>query len=219
MQVRVFVAIGVTLSLAPMLLEHVVTGDLDAIGMAKLIIGEIVTGGLIGVLARLFFSGLETLAYAAATFLGLANPFGVEMEQANALPPLATYLTLGATAMIFVSDLHWQIIIGLVDSYRVAPLGSAFDARRSLSEIGQTLGQGVRGFGARGLSFFLVFGDRQFRHRADQSGDAANRDLLHRAAVHHRGRLGAALFCGARAGRRIHGGVFVLARPHMRAAS
>lgn len=141
MQVRVFVAIGVTLSLAPMLLEHVVTGDADPIVMAKLIVGEIVTGGLIGVLARLFFSGLETLAYAAATFLGLANPFGVEMEQANALPPLATYLTLGATAMIFVSDLHWQIVIGLVDSYRVAPLGSAFDARRSLSEIGQTLGQ------------------------------------------------------------------------------
>ncbi len=140
-QVRVFVAIGVTLALAPMLLPHVALGDPGALGMAKLIVGEIVAGGFIGVLARLFFAGLETLAYAAATFLGLANPFGVEMEQASSLPPLATYLTLGATAIIFVADLHWQIVIGIVDSYRVAPLGSAFDARRSLSEIGQTLGQ------------------------------------------------------------------------------
>lgn len=140
-QVRLFVAIGATLALAPMLLGHIVLGDPDPIGMVRLIVGEIVAGGLIGALARLFFSGLETLAYAAATFLGMANPFGVEMEQSSALPPLATYLTLGATAMIFVSDLHWQIVIGIVDSYRVAPIGTAFDARRSLSEIGQTLGQ------------------------------------------------------------------------------
>jgi flagellar biosynthetic protein FliR len=141
MQVRAFVAIGVTLALSPVLLPHVVLGEPDPVAMAKLVVGELVAGAFIGVLARMFFAGLETLSYAAATFLGLANPFGVEMEASAALPPLATYLTLGATAMIFVADLHWQIIIGLIDSYRVAPLGSAFDARRSLAEIGQTLGQ------------------------------------------------------------------------------
>jgi flagellar biosynthetic protein FliR len=141
MQVRLFVAIGATLALAPMLLAHVVIGGDDPIGMAKLVVGEVLAGCLIGVLARLFFSSLETLAYAAATFLGLANPFGIEMQQAQALPPLATYLTLGATAMMFVADLHWQIVIALVDSYSIAPLGSAFDARRSLVEIGDTLGQ------------------------------------------------------------------------------
>ena len=141
MQIRLFVAIGATLALAPMLLTHVVLGDPDPIGMAKLVVGEVLAGCLIGVLARLFFAGLETLAYASATFLGLANPFGIELQAAQALPPLATYLTLGATAMMFVADLHWQVVIALVDSYRIAPLGSAFDARRSLVEIGDTLGQ------------------------------------------------------------------------------
>jgi flagellar biosynthetic protein FliR len=141
MQVRLYVAIGTTLALAPMLLTHVMPVEPDPIGMARLVAGEILAGCLIGTLARLFFSALETLAYAAATFLGLSNPFGIELQQAQALPPLATYLTLGATAMIFVSDLHWQLIMALVDSYRVAPLGTAFDARRSVVEIGDTLGQ------------------------------------------------------------------------------
>ncbi len=140
-QIRLFVAIGTTLALAPLLLTQVTPGAPDPIGMAKLTVGEILAGGLIGLLARLFFSALETLAYALATFVGLANPFGFEMQPTAATPPLATYLTLGATAMIFVSDLHWQLIMALVDSYRIAPLGSAFDARRSLVEIGDTLEQ------------------------------------------------------------------------------
>ena len=140
-QIRLFVAIGVTLALAPLLLTSTFTDEPAPLAMAKLILGEALAGGLIGLLARLFFSGLESLAYAAATFLGLSNPFGVELQQAQALPPLATYLTLGASVMIFVTDLHWQLIAALIDSYRVAPLGSAFDARRSLVEIGETLGQ------------------------------------------------------------------------------
>ena len=140
-QIRLFVAIGATLALAPLLLTHVMLGEPDPIGMAKLVVGETLAGGLIGLLARLFFSALETLAYATATFLGLSNPFGFEMQPTGATPPLATYLTLGATALLFVSDLHWQLIMALVDSYRVAPLGAAFDSRRSLVEIGDTLSQ------------------------------------------------------------------------------
>ena len=46
--------------------------------------------------------------------------------RASTLPPLATLITLGATAMIFVADFHWQIVIGLVDSYARFP-----SARRS----------------------------------------------------------------------------------------
>jgi flagellar biosynthetic protein FliR len=142
-QVRLFVVVGATLALTPMLLDRVEAhaDGQDPIGMTKLIAMELLVGGLIGVLARLFFSALETLAFAAATMLGLSNPFGVEVDQNQPLPPLANLLTLGATAMIFVADFHWQIIIGLIDSYRVLPFGAAFDARRGIAEIGDVLAQ------------------------------------------------------------------------------
>jgi flagellar biosynthetic protein FliR len=124
-----------------MLLDHVRVGEPDPIGMSRLIVGELLAGAVIGMLARLFFAALETLAAASATLLSLANPFGVEVDQLEQSPPLATLITLGATTMIFVADFHWQIVIALVDSYRAIPFGSAFDARRSLAEIGDVLGQ------------------------------------------------------------------------------
>ena len=140
-QVRVFVAVGATLALAPLLIDKVHVGELDPIPMTKLVVGELLIGGVIGVLARMFFSALETLAFVAASLLALSNPFGVEVDQNQSLPPLATFVTLGATVMIFVLDIHWQIVIALVDSYRAIPFGAAFDARRSLVEIGDVLGQ------------------------------------------------------------------------------
>ncbi len=140
-QIRLFAAVGATLALAPALLDKTKVGGLDPIGMSRLIVGELLAGAVIGVLARLFFSALETLAFASATLLSLANPFGVEVDQSQQSPPLATLITLGATTMIFVADLHWQIVIALIDSYRAIPFGSGFDARHSLAEIADVLGQ------------------------------------------------------------------------------
>ena len=140
-QVRVFVAVASTLALAPLLIDQAHVDSLDPIPMTRLIVGELLTGGVIGVLARMFFSALETLAFVTASLLSLANPFGVEVEQSQSLPPLASIVTLGATTMIFVANVHWQIVIALVDSYHAIPFGSAFDARRSLAEIGDVLGQ------------------------------------------------------------------------------
>jgi flagellar biosynthetic protein FliR len=156
-QIRVFVVVGATLALAPMLLDRVEAPahDKDPVGLAKLIVMELLIGGSIGALARLFLSALETLAVAAATMLGLANPFGVELDQSQAIPPLASLLALGATAMIFVADLHWQIVIGLVDSYRAIPFGAAFDTRRGIAEIGDVLGQSFMIAARIAAPFFL----------------------------------------------------------------
>ncbi len=141
MQIRLFVAVAVTLALTPMLLAQARVDGLDPIAMTRYVVFELLVGATIGVLARLFFSALETLAYAAATMLGLANPFGVEVEHNQQLPPLAALLSLGATALIFVADFHWQIVIAILDSYRALPFGGAFEARRSLADIGGVLGQ------------------------------------------------------------------------------
>jgi flagellar biosynthetic protein FliR len=156
-QVRLFVVVGATLALAPMLLDRVEAPahDKDPVGLARLIVMELLIGGSIGLLARLFLAGLETLAAAAATMLGLANPFGVELDQNQSLPPLASLLALGATAMIFVADLHWQIVIGLVDSYRTIPFGAAFDTRRGIAEIGDVLGQSFMIAARIAAPFFL----------------------------------------------------------------
>lgn len=155
-QIRVFVVIGATLALSPMLLDRAEAVESDPIGMAKLIVTELLIGGSLGAMARLFFSALETLAYAGATLLGLANPFGVEVDQSQALPPLASLIALGATALIFVADFHWQIVIALIDSYKTLPFGGGFNARKSLADMGLVLGQSFL-IAARVASPFFLY--------------------------------------------------------------
>ena len=143
MQIRLFVAVAITLSLAPLLLgqPHLHALADDPLSLLRLIAMESLIGGMIGMLGRLFFSALETLAVAVANLLGLVNPFGVEVDPNQSMPPLATAIVMAATALIFVADLHWEILRGLVASYRAIPIQSEFDPAYALRQVGQVLGQ------------------------------------------------------------------------------
>ncbi len=145
-QIRLFVAVATTLSLAPLLLEQAPLRSLsaDPIPALRLIAVETAIGGLIGLLGRLFFLALETMAVGASTMLGMANPFGIELEPNQALPPLASLVTLSATALIFVTDAHWEVLRGLAASYHAIPLGADFNPGYSLRQVASTLGESFR---------------------------------------------------------------------------
>ncbi len=80
----------------------------------------------------------------AAAMLGMANPFGIEVEPNQALPPLASFVTLSATALIFMTDAHWEVLRGLAASYHAIPIGAEFDAGYSLRQVASTLGDTFR---------------------------------------------------------------------------
>jgi flagellar biosynthetic protein FliR len=145
-QIRLFVAVATTLSLAPLLLEQAPLRSLsaDPIPALRLIAVETAVGGLIGLLGRLFFLALETMAVAAATMLGMANPFGIDVEPNQALPPLASLVTLSATALIFMADAHWEVLRGLAASYHAIPIGAEFNPGYSLRQVASTLGDTFR---------------------------------------------------------------------------
>jgi flagellar biosynthetic protein FliR len=145
-QVRLFVALAVTLTLTPLLLERVPNGALrdDPILTCKMIVVELMVGGMIGLLARIFYLALETLAIGAATMLGFAAPFGFQIEGNEMMPSLASLISLAALALLFAVDLHWELLSGLVASYDVVPLGADFDSRLALRQIADVLGESFR---------------------------------------------------------------------------
>jgi flagellar biosynthetic protein FliR len=158
MQVRLFVAVATTLSLAPILLDQAVLKIVsdDPIPLVRLIVVEALVGGLIGLLGRMFYLALETMSVGASTMLGMANPFGVEVEPGEALQPLAQLVTMSATVMIFVTDMHWEVLRGLAASYHAIPLGAAFDAGYSLRHLVDILGDTFR-VALRVCSPFFVY--------------------------------------------------------------
>ena len=195
-QIRLFVALAVTLALTPLLFDKIPAAALgdDPLLTLKLIAVEFLVGGMIGFLARIFFAALETLAAGAAQMLGFANPFGLQIEAGEALPPLATLVSLAAMTLMFVADLHWELLRGLVASYDVVPVGADFNARLALREVADAFGEVVPPDAEDRLALCDLCADRQSDARARQPAHPADPDLLCRHALHRGGRAGAALF-------------------------
>jgi flagellar biosynthetic protein FliR len=143
MQIRLLVAIAVTLALAPLLLGDVKLkfSDEDPFSLLKLIVMEGLIGALIGMLGRAFFSAIESMSNAAALFLGLSNPFGVELEAGQATAPITTLVMIAATAILFAGDFHWEILRGIVASYKAIPMRTDFDAAYGIRHLAEVLGQ------------------------------------------------------------------------------
>ncbi len=140
-KMRLFLALAVTLSLAPLLLSGVPTeavGD-EPVMALRYIATEMLIGASIGMLGRLFLLALETMAVAGAMSLGLSNPFGMASEEGQVLPPFATLVTMSATALIFFSDLHWEIFRGIAASYDAIPIKGVFDAGFTLLQFSKLL--------------------------------------------------------------------------------
>jgi len=142
-QIRLLVAVAVTLALAPLLLSDVQLKltDQEPLAMLKLVVMEGLIGSLIGLLGRAFFSALESMSSAAAMFVGLVNPFGVELEAGQTTAPITTLVMIAATAILFAGDFHWEIIRGIVSSYKTIPMRTDFDAAFGVRQLASVLGQ------------------------------------------------------------------------------
>jgi flagellar biosynthesis protein FliR len=140
-QVRLFLAIAVTLSLTPMLIDHLPLKAFseEPLMALRYIVTELLVGATIGMLGRLFLLALETMATAAALSIGLSNPFGVVGEESEVLPPLVTFITMSATALIFITDLHWEVFRGIAASYDAIPVKENFDINFSVLNLSKVL--------------------------------------------------------------------------------
>ncbi len=140
-QIRILVAIAVTLALAPILIP-VVKAAVDKMGDAtpmRLMMTEITIGALIGLMGRCFYIALEFMGTAIASSIGFGNLPGTPIEHTDPIPPLSSVLTLTATVLFFITDQHWEVLRGLVTSYRTIPISQAFSANISLIQFTDAL--------------------------------------------------------------------------------
>jgi flagellar biosynthetic protein FliR len=139
--IRLFLALAITLALTPLLSADVQPSFINAspIDLMKLILSEVLIGILIGFLGRIFFAALETLANAIAMGIGLTSALGAPIDEMEPLPAISTLITLTATTLLFVTDLHWEILRGLVASYQALPVANGFGPQFGLIQIADCL--------------------------------------------------------------------------------
>ncbi len=136
-QVRVYLAVSVTLALAPLLVPEV-RGDLAKAmppNMMQLMASETLIGAVIGVMARIFFLALQFMGTAASMLIGFSGMAGAPVDEGEPAPEIATILTLTATVLLFTTGLHIEVMRALVASYSVISVTDLFDPRFALSKV------------------------------------------------------------------------------------
>lgn len=137
LQVRLFLAVSVTLALAPLVIP-VVEGDLAKATVptvVQLIASETLIGSVIGVMARLFYLALQFMGTAATMLMGFSGQADSPIEEAEPAPALATLLTLTATVLLFATGLHVEVMRALVASYSVLSMTDMFNPQFALAKV------------------------------------------------------------------------------------
>lgn len=140
-QARLFLAFATTLALAPLLLPKLaetITGFSPLPGF-RILVSESLIGITIGLMGRVFFLALDFMGTAVASFLGFSNVPGVPLESAEPNPTIAALITLTAVTLFFLTDLHWEVLRGLVASYRVLPVAEGYSAQFGLVQFSNAL--------------------------------------------------------------------------------
>ncbi|RFC62637.1 flagellar type III secretion system protein FliR [Fulvimarina endophytica] len=139
-QIRLFLAFAISLALAPVLLpvlRPLVEGASDAVRL-KLMISEIMIGFFIGLLGRSFLIALSFFGHVVANAVGMGQQMGPVYEDAPD-PVIGTMITLTATVLIFVTNLHAEIARALVASYTAMPASAGFGIQPSLISLTDNL--------------------------------------------------------------------------------
>jgi len=135
--VRLFLALAITLALAPLLVPALkqVLPDLPPAMAARLVVSETLIGAIFGVMGRIFLLALQFMGTAAAYFIGFSGMTDSPVEEAEPAPAVATLLTLTATVLLFVADLHVDVLRALVASYSLLHVTDFFDAQFALAKL------------------------------------------------------------------------------------
>jgi flagellar biosynthetic protein FliR len=136
-QMRLFLVLAITLALTPLLVARIEPnlGDSSPAVIARLVISETLLGGLIGLLGRLFFLALETLATAMALAVGLGSILATAIESSELAPELVSFIMLAATMLFFATDQHGEVLRAIADSYTALPVANGFGAQFGLVQL------------------------------------------------------------------------------------
>jgi flagellar biosynthesis protein FliR len=143
MRFRALLAVAISLTLWSLLYQVAVeaTRHVGESGKPLLLAGEILNGLVIGLLARLLMVALQFSATILTNVIGLAPTPGVPIDDTEPLPPLVSLISLSATALVFATNLHLQLLRALVDSYDALKIGAPVDPGWYLDQLLQRLSQ------------------------------------------------------------------------------
>ncbi len=116
---RLILALGLSLTLLPILGKNFPPIPTSAIALALLIGKEVLIGLFIGSIVRIIFSALHTAGIIIATQTGLASAMLFDPTQGEQSSSIGVFLTMCGLMLVFTTNLHHLFILGIVESYNL----------------------------------------------------------------------------------------------------
>lgn len=155
---RLMLALGLTLVLTPLVGNlYPVTARSTPVVLGALIMSESIIGLAIGLLLRMVMGAVQVAGNVIATQTGLAFAQGVDPTQGSQGAIVSLFLSLLATTLIFVSNLHHLLIGGIVHSFTLFPPGH-FPATKDFVTLALDIVSGMYLVGIQMSAPFIVFG-------------------------------------------------------------
>lgn len=125
--VRLNFALAFSFILFPFLQAKIPTPLPGTIMLFTLILMEFVVGLFIGTVTRVLLSALDVAGMIISTQSSLANAQIFNPAFAGQGSVIGGFITLAGTLLIFVTDMHQLIILAMIRSYELFPLGQVPD--------------------------------------------------------------------------------------------
>jgi len=128
LQVRLFIALACSFAVLPIVIGNIST-SLDGgqpWTMFRLMLSEMFIGGIIGILAHIYFWALQFMANMMAMAVGYSGSPGDAITEPEPQAALATIVTFSALFLFFVTDMHLEILRALLNSYTAIPVDGRF---------------------------------------------------------------------------------------------
>lgn len=141
--VKVFLALSLSFTIAPSVLfdAAAVVSVRAPFEILRVLATETLIGVFIGLMARLLVMALETLAVGIANMVGLGGIPGISIDGTEPAQPAANLFMATAIVIIFLADLHHEILRALVGSYAVLGPGDPFSPQAALVAVADRAGE------------------------------------------------------------------------------
>jgi flagellar biosynthetic protein FliR len=156
-RVRLAFALAVSAALTSATGQYYPAQSPPPMELAVLIAREATAGVLVGAMARLIMSALETAGYLIAAQSGLAFAQTFDPGQGTQGAMVSTFLSLIGALLVFESGLHHLALGAISGSYILLPPGNALPAG-DMAELALTMVSGAFALGLQLAAPFLVFG-------------------------------------------------------------
>lgn len=133
-RIRLHLSLGLSFVMFPIVWQYLPDPAPAGAGLMALVAMEVIIGLMIGTVARIFMTALDTAGMAISMQSGLANAqvFNPSLAQQGSI--IGAFLSVTGVVLLFSLNMHHLLIMALVDSYQQFPMGELPDTG-SMAEV------------------------------------------------------------------------------------